>query len=75
MTSDMSDKRDSTDSKTDAAASRVTSRQKAIQVGKGFYLSRMNSEEGETQLLSTACTIYPLIFDQRYAQAMKAASV
>jgi hypothetical protein len=31
----------------------------------------MNSEEGETQLLSTACTVYPLIFDKRGAQAMK----
>jgi hypothetical protein len=55
---------DSIDSKTDAAASRVTSRQKTIQVGKGFCLSTMNSNEGETQLLSTACTICPLIVDR-----------
>jgi len=32
-------------------------------------------KEGETQLLSTACTIYLLIFDKRYAQAIKTVSV
>jgi hypothetical protein len=66
MTSDISDKRDS-NRQQDRCSGHVIDEQPnpLHKVGKGFYLSTMNSEEDETQILSTSYTIFQLIFDKR----------